>query len=435
MSAVPEFGHALLGALGAPKGKISAYVEVPLKDPSGKVHIPDGAIVVERGRTRWRCLVEVKTGDAVLRGDQVTRYVDMARTHAFDCVVTLSNAITSSIDELPYDIDGRKLRSMRVRHLSWWRVITEAVVQHRYRGIGDPDQAWILGELIAYLDHEASGASGFTDMGASWVKARDAAHNGTLRGSDPEARETCERFAQFTEYLALGLAQDLGADVSVAKPRSSTPDQRTTAAIRTLTDSGVLTGSIRVPDAIGHLDLTADLRSRRVYTSVSVRAPEEGRPATRVGWLLRQLSDAPAGLRIEVSFQGTRETTSLLLGQARDGVDRLLSSADPKRVPRAFVIELGRPLGTKRGRGKGTFVTDTRRQLSDFYREVVQGLAAWQPKAPRLRTDESDRSEIRHPPPEPIQPEALPDQVATRTPPSFLDYDRRDVTEAEEPDV
>jgi hypothetical protein len=53
-------------------------------------------------------------------------------------------------------------------------VITETIVQHRFRGIDDPDQAWILGELIAYLDHEKSGASGFQDMGDKWVKVRDA---------------------------------------------------------------------------------------------------------------------------------------------------------------------------------------------------------------------------------------------------------------------
>ena len=63
------------------------------------------------------------------------------------------------------EVDKRKIRAVGVYHLSWWRIITEAVLQHRFRGVSDPDQAWILGELIAYLDHESSGASGFQDMG------------------------------------------------------------------------------------------------------------------------------------------------------------------------------------------------------------------------------------------------------------------------------
>jgi hypothetical protein len=60
MRAVPEFGHALLKDLGAPKGRIASYAEVRFKDADGNVSIPDGAIVVERGKTRWSCLVEVK---------------------------------------------------------------------------------------------------------------------------------------------------------------------------------------------------------------------------------------------------------------------------------------------------------------------------------------------------------------------------------------
>ena len=61
MRAVPEFGHALVTPLGAPKGRLSTYTEIQLKDSAGKTHIPDGAIVAERGKTTWRCLVEVKT--------------------------------------------------------------------------------------------------------------------------------------------------------------------------------------------------------------------------------------------------------------------------------------------------------------------------------------------------------------------------------------
>src|SRR3712207_9385166 len=70
------------------------------------------------------------------------------------------------------------------RSLSWWRVLTEAIVQHRHHGVADSDQAWILGELIAYLDHEASGASGFQDMGDKWVGVRNAAAAGTLRSEE-----------------------------------------------------------------------------------------------------------------------------------------------------------------------------------------------------------------------------------------------------------
>ena len=112
-------------------------------------------------------------------------------------------------------MDGRKLKRTALWHFSWWRVLTEAIVQHRYRGISDPDQAWILGELIAYLDSAASGAGGFEDMGDKWVAVRKAAHDGTLRQNDAEARTVAERWEEFTQYLCLGLSQDLGRSVVV----------------------------------------------------------------------------------------------------------------------------------------------------------------------------------------------------------------------------
>ena len=138
----------------------------------------------------------------------------MAREHGFDAVVTISNQITARPTDSPVALDKRKLKSVGFYHVSWWRIITEAVLQHRFRGVSDPDQAWILGELIAYLDHENSGASGFQDMGESWVRVRDAARQGTLRATDKEVRGVAERWEQFIDYLALGLSQDLGRDVS-----------------------------------------------------------------------------------------------------------------------------------------------------------------------------------------------------------------------------
>lgn len=183
MGAVPEFGRALLKGLGAARGRITTFTEVQLKDGDGKVSIPDGVIVVERGKTRWRALVEVKTSGAALQTEQVGRYLETARDHGFEAVLTISNQVTARADS-PVAIDRRKTRRVDLYHMSWWRIMTEAVLQHRFRGISDLDQAWLLGELIAYLDHERSGASGFRDMGQSWVKVREGARQGTLRATD-----------------------------------------------------------------------------------------------------------------------------------------------------------------------------------------------------------------------------------------------------------
>ncbi|MEZ5101975.1 MAG: hypothetical protein R3C15_19675 [Thermoleophilia bacterium] len=405
--AVPEFGHALIDDLGAPKGRISTFTEIQLKDAEGKLSIPDGAVVVERGKTVWRALVEVKTGVAELGGEQVSRYLEMARDHGFNTVITISNQITATSGDVPYTIDRRKTKRVDLHHLSWWRIITEAVLQHRHRGVSDPDQAWILGELIAYLDHDNSGASGFEGMGDAWVNVRDAARQGTIQQAARETRAVAARWEQFLDYLALGLSQDLGRDVATVRPRGQDLETRLAGLTQALADPGTLAGALRVPDAIGSLAIVANLRAQQVSTSVTFDAPKDGRPSARVNWLLRQLQDAPPDLRIETAFAGARDSAVALLKDAAPYPQRLLSSVDPKREPRAFTLTLTRKMGLKAGKGAGSFAGDTKRQTVDFYGEIVQNLKAWHPRAPKL----------------PDQPESVP-ETPQAEPPPFISHER-----------
>src|SRR3990172_2492295 len=240
LAAVPEFGRALLIQVGAPAGRIRTFTEVPLKDGQEKVWRPDGAIVVQRGKTKWQCLVEVKTGRSPLQAAQVEAYLDLARIHGFDCVWTISNQIVDNPHDSPVTVDGRRTRRVALRHMSWWRILTEAIIQKQHRGIADPDQAWILGELIAYLDNERSGASGFEDMGDQWVTVRDAARQRTLRASDRGVRDVVEHWQQFVQYVCLGLRQDLGREVVAVWPKKLTPTERTDALTRSLIETGRL---------------------------------------------------------------------------------------------------------------------------------------------------------------------------------------------------
>jgi hypothetical protein len=106
--------------------------------------------------------------------------------------------------------------------------------------------------------------------------------------------------------------------------------------------------------------------------------------------------------RLDVSFAGAREASSLLLSEAQAAPDRLLSSADLKREPRAFTLALTRRMGAKRGKEEGSFVRETRRQAIDFYRGLVQDLKAWQPPAPKLPPEKPQEE------PTPAQPEPPP---------------------------
>lgn len=342
--------------------------------------------------------MEVKTAGAELKSEQVCAYLDIARDNGFDGVLTISNDITERSSDSPLLVDRRKLRRTQLWHFSWWRILTEAVVQSRYRGVSDPDQAWILDELIAYLQHPASGAGGFEDMGEKWVPVRKAARDGTLRATDAEAREVAERWDEFVQFMCLSLSQDLGRSVTAVRPRNQTAAARLDEVVKRLAGDGVLEARLRIPDAVGDLRITADLHTRQTETGVSLDAPQEGKALTRINWLVRrQLADAPPDLRVEVVYPNARETVSLLLGEARETPERLLHRTDSKREPRGFVVTLARPMGQKRGREEGSFVRETRAQTVAFYGELVQNLKRWQPRPPKLREEPS--------------PDVLPDVV------------------------
>lgn len=401
LTAVPAFARRVLSVMDAPGGRVNTYAEVRLKAADGSIHIPDGAIVVERGRRRWSCLVEVKTDGSVLDSDQVCRYLDMARQHGFDGVLTLSNQIVADPGALPYKVNGVKVGKLTVRHISWWQVLTEAVLQYRFRGIDDPDQAWILNELIRYLTDERSGASGFEGMGPDWVRLRDAARNGTLRAADPEVRAIAARWEQLIEYLCLTLSQELGVAVRRIRPRGKLPQQRMDEAVSLLAAESILRSSFRVPEAVGPIELTADLGSRRVTTSVDLEAPRDlKRPSARINWLLRQLKGAPDDLRIDVRFPRRREGRSELLKDCRDSPQSLLIPEEPKCEPQSFSLARVSKMGLKNGRGDGSFVAEICKQATVFYRDLVQDLQAAQPKAPQLSNKQPAENEDVSPAPE-----------------------------------
>lgn len=334
--------------------------------------------------------MEVKTATAELETEQVVRYLEMARHHGFDGVLTISNQIVADQDALPYKLNGNKVGKLTVRHLSWWQVLTEAVVQHRFRGVDDPDQAWVLNELIRYLTDERSGASGFDGMGPEWVGVRDGAHNGTLRASDAETTAIAARWEELIEYLCLNLSQELGVVVRRQRPRGKSAPDRLKSAVKRLAAEGTLHSAIRVPEAVGPIEIEANLCSGQLTTSVALDAPrDKKRPTARINWLLRQIKDAPDSLRIDVRFARMREGRSELLGECRDDPGCLLHPDDPKREPHSFVLASTRTMGRKNGRGDGSFAAETCKQTTRFYRDLVQDLRPPQPKAPQLAEEET----------------------------------------------
>ncbi|MCU1678396.1 MAG: stress response protein [Frankiales bacterium] len=361
----------------------------------GKRCYPDGLIRVTRGSYSWTCLVEVKTGTNDLEVPQLETYLDVARDEGFDALLTISNQIPAIAGQHPTKVDKRKLKRVAIHHLSWSQVLAEAVMQKEHRGVADPDQAWILGELIRYLEHPRSGALEFDDMGPSWVPVRDAVAAGTLRANDKLAPEVASRFDALLRFASLRLGRQLGTDVTplLSRRELQEPALRVQALVTSLVSNGTMTGVIRIPGTVGPLNVVVDLRAGKVTCFVDVEAPKQGKALTRVNWIVRQLKSAPEHVRLEAATAFSRGiTTAELLRDVRVDPAKLIS--DPTKDVRSFRVAMTAPLGPKRGRGRGGAIDSVLDAVDAFYGEVLGSLKVWTATPPRLREEPAALIEV-----------------------------------------
>jgi hypothetical protein len=391
IEAVRDLSIELFSGLGASKAQradVRSFTEVPFKiSTANSATRPDGLVQISYGKATWNALIEVKTGTARLDVAQINGYWDIAREQSFDAVVTISNEIAPSKEIHP--TDGLKVRSnskVKVHHFSWTALLSICEVIKEHRGVDDPDQAWILGELIRYLRHPNSGANPFDDMGPDWVTVRDGARDDALRKNDPAVGDVAHRWDQLLRFAALRLEADIGEVVSQQLPAAQRePSKRLHHLIDRLATSGQLDGVLRIPNTVGDLELAVDLRARRVTAAVSVAAPEDRGGRARCTWLLNQLDeDVDRRLLIEAYAKNARTSTTAILEAVREDKDRLLG--DDKRDPSRFRLSLTREMGVARktGRKSAGFIDSVLDLITDFYGTVVEDLTPWTPKAPKI---------------------------------------------------
>jgi hypothetical protein len=242
--------------------------------------------------------------------------------------------------------------------------------------VADRLQAWLLAELIRYLEHPRSGAAGFDDMGPSWVAVRDAVVTRTLRPTDHKVGSVTTSWDRLMRHICLRLTHEHGTNFSPAHPRAlaANPAARAQAAATRLANEGTLSTTLRSPRTAGPLTITADLRTAQIRTALDIDAPQEGGPSKRLNWLLRQLASAPDSTTIEAAFARRGQTACELLKDVRSNPALLLPHASAE--VRSFRIALCAPLGPKRSGQKQAFVPSVNAAVDAFYEQVVSSLRA-----------------------------------------------------------
>ncbi|MBZ0167949.1 MAG: hypothetical protein K8F29_00730, partial [Kofleriaceae bacterium] len=401
MRAVSEFGRAIVKLAGGPAGRLYCFTEVPFQLGKGIGQAPedlrpDGILAVERGKTRWDALVEVKVGTADLEQDQVDRYHRLAKLEEFQALITVSNQPAQADGSPPpsVKVDGRRNIHIPVVHFSWERLLSEAQVLSRKKEVSDPDQKWMLDEWIRYIEDPNSRIIVAPDLGLKWGDVLSAARTSALSPSSPELQDVARSWVGYLRKAALRLRAKLGVEVEVRMSKSERDNSELQARNAVNAQEGILTGVLRVPDAAGDITIKVILPSQSVQYILQVAAPTEGRQATRVNWLSRQLREdrLPTGelavtadwtIRGLITTVGARD---FLEDTNRLCLDKTGASVPRDANPRSFQVVWTRALSKSRGRSSAPVLKGISDGLEEFYHGVVQDIVPFVPKAPRLDT-------------------------------------------------
>ncbi|MFE7033942.1 TerD family protein [Streptomyces sp. NPDC057621] len=374
MAQVPEFGRRLTAEFGAPAGRMETFTEVSL--PNGdSPRRPDGVIRVERAGKLWTALVETKTNGNSLKPDQVQAYADIAARRGYEAVITLSNDV--ELDGSPLvDVktDGRRKHKVALRHLSWADVAHQAQMLIRHEGVGNAAHAWLLQELLHYLQHDNSGCHGFQNMGPAWVPVRNGIDDETLCQGDKRAVEVVENWERLVRQVCLRLGGELGQKVLPVQraKRGTDPRVRREALADQLCLAGRLDSELRIEGTPGILALSADLRTGKLRTSIEIAAPEQGYPLTWAKRLVRQLSDAPADLHVETLLVGQTGGPRGTLERLRPEPGDLLPKNNAEIA--GFRLSLFRSMGSSRGNAESGFIRSVDEAVDRFHDHVVTRL-------------------------------------------------------------
>ncbi len=358
------------------RARLDTYTEVSFPVSRGKLRLrADGLLVLQTGRQRWTALVEAKAGTAAVEENQIGSYVSVAESYGIDAVLSVSNQRVAVPEHVPYgDPQTRKKNRIPLRHGSWASMRTEAELilnskpPEDEKDEVDPEQRYILEEMVHYFRHLKSGVLHFDRMNRQWQRVADAAVSGSPL-SDDEVEAAVGAWHQEVRDLCLILSRRTHERVDTFLPLKHRGPQG--AAIRLRDDcrrvreSWRLDARLRVPNAADDIAVAADFRRRTISCAMELKAPPDRmRASARINWLKQQLlgrkfengSVSPGKVHVRALWRGKGKHTQATLAEIRDQTWPLESESSPNLTK--FVIFMREGLGNRfRNRDGRQFVT------------------------------------------------------------------------------
>jgi len=390
LKSVRPFAEEILGYFGrrmGPRTDVDAYTEVVFRaSPNDRNIRPDGLLILDTGRSRWSALIEAKIGNARIGADQLLQYIELAKLHGIDSIITISNQFAAFPEHHPV-MEANKIRNnFNILHISWLRIITIARLMLSY-SIDELDEStiFIIQEMIRFLEHDNIGVQGFSSMTKHWPKLVDGIKAGhTFKSNDLEVVETIKSWHQEQQDICLILSRNLSVPVNLAVPRKYRDDylRRIEDDARAFADSRNLVASFAVPNLAGELDVVSDTSARTIRCGMTVRSPEDRKTyESRLNWLLRQLpEELPKKTYVRAIVRGSAPRIALV-SELREDLS-IAKPDNPNVIPSSFEISVVTDLAG-RFSGPETFIKSLEKAVPEFYDTVAKHIKAWRPPPPR----------------------------------------------------
>ena len=358
-----------------------------------KKNRPDGLIVhVVSKKIVDAILIEVKINGKDIDDEQVERYIEVAKNLGIEKILTISNQFVPDPSHSPVKL-SKLPKNFQLFHFSWSYVqtIAQVLIHKNDHNIDDTDQEALMREVIAYLDHEATGVKGFTQMLPGWSNTLKAFLQKTTITKDSEdVLQAVTSWQQEEKDMALILSKKLGLLVKV--PSNQDIHSRYQRDIKSLLDRRTLSTKLIIDRIVSPIEIEANFNDRTVSMSVNVDAPDKTTRG-KAGWIRKQIdncskkdsenwNDIGQDLHINFGIKYAKETYNRKVVDIDDVID-FCNLGDKKKEITGYKVVYLKDFGGKFGNRKD-FITIIEKMLIDYYSGVVQFLSNPPQPAPKV---------------------------------------------------
>ncbi|NOX95539.1 MAG: hypothetical protein GXP04_10745 [Alphaproteobacteria bacterium] len=396
MISVRPFAERVLAPLSIKLGKrssVNCFTEVTLENEvKGLKDRPDALIVVDSGKKSWSALIEAKVGKNVVEPDQLSRYIELAKLNNVDALITISNELTPAPDINPTQLPRALPKSVQLFHLSWASLLTTAflLATSKEDPYDNDDEAFLISELIRYLEHANSGLLPLAQMNKDWPKIiSDVQAGHPLSSKSKEVTEMITTWLQEARDVALIMTRRLKESVSIVTSRSNlnNPSAWGDADAKSFVNEKLLRFELDVPNAVSKICVEADFLRRAIRVSMKLGAPtDKASNSARLNWLLRQLSKGDKEkIIVRCITRGKGQNFGAMATEIEPKSDEIKALSEIV----SFQVEMSVDLGA-RFNSRKKFIESLEEIVPEFYQNVGQHLQPFVPSPPKLKEKSED---------------------------------------------